>query len=474
MFNLKKVFRNTLVAGFAGCLSFAVLASQSSADDLTIGSKAPALDVEHWVQNGNGKFKPVTEFAKGKVYIVEFWATWCGPCISSMPHIVETQNKFADKGVQIISISDEDLETVEKFLERKYKPTAKKAGDAAEESGDEPKTYRELTSAYCLTTDPDRSSSKDYMEAAGQNGIPCAFIVGKDQKIEWIGHPMQMDKALTEVVEDKWDRAAFAEEFAETQKLDLLRGKIMRLARSGDTKEAMELIDGAIAETDSAPVKAQLQGLKIQVKMSTVMALVQNGKTEEALSELDALIENEPNEAMKQQLGSFRANVLLQKVGKLLQGGKTEEAMAELDSLIENQKNPDIKKQLQSARVQLLMRDSKSPKFAEAVMSAYAASKDDPNAINSIAWGLYQKFESGELKNAELLKASRAAAEQAAAIADPSLKAAILDTAAHFQFLEGDIQAALKTQTEAAKLAEGPIKESIDSFLEEIKAKAGK
>ncbi len=38
-----------------------------------------------------------------------------------MPHLVEMQNKFADKGVQIISISNEDLETVEKFLEREFK-----------------------------------------------------------------------------------------------------------------------------------------------------------------------------------------------------------------------------------------------------------------------------------------------------------------------------------------------------------------
>ncbi len=90
----------------------------TSADLLTIGSNAPALDIEHWVQNGNGKFKPVTKFVNGKVYVVEFWATWCGPCIQSMPHLAKLQTEYADKGVQLISISDEDLETVEKFLDR--------------------------------------------------------------------------------------------------------------------------------------------------------------------------------------------------------------------------------------------------------------------------------------------------------------------------------------------------------------------
>ena len=76
---------------------FALMAACTTAlgadELLTIGSDAPAIDVEHWVQDGKGKFKPVTEFAKGKVYVVEFWATWCGPCIMSMPHLVELQNK---------------------------------------------------------------------------------------------------------------------------------------------------------------------------------------------------------------------------------------------------------------------------------------------------------------------------------------------------------------------------------------------
>lgn len=75
---------------------------------LTIGSPAPQLDIEHWIQDGSGHFAKVSEFEADKVYLVEFWATWCGPCIASMPHIAEIQEKYADRGVQVVSITRED------------------------------------------------------------------------------------------------------------------------------------------------------------------------------------------------------------------------------------------------------------------------------------------------------------------------------------------------------------------------------
>jgi thiol-disulfide isomerase/thioredoxin len=261
----------------AAIASFHAGRDAQGADLLTVGSAAPELNVEHWVQNGNGKFKPVTKFAPGKVYVVEFWATWCGPCINSMPHLAALQTEMADKGVQIVSISDEDLETVERFLDRELR-------GASEADADTPKkTYRDLTSAYCLTTDPDQSSYRDYMEAAAQNGIPTAFIVGKDAKVEWIGHPMEMDGPLAAVVAGSWDRKAFAEEMKAKQQAEKAMQDIFALLQKQEFDAALKLIDETVALSDAPKSEnLQLEMLKLQV-------LIVAEKAEAAAAHLEAL-----------------------------------------------------------------------------------------------------------------------------------------------------------------------------------------
>ncbi len=236
--------------------SSAVVVAANDTEVLKVGSKAPGLDIEHWVSNGNGKFEPVEDFESGKVYVVEFWATWCGPCIASMPHLSKLQKKFSEKGVQIISISDEELETVEEFLETSV-------------AGDSEMTYAKLTGTYCLTADPDKSSHEDYMEAAEQEGIPSAFIVGKQGLIEWIGHPMEIDEPLDQVVSGKWDRVAFiAKKEAEEKAMADIQKRArsaMQKMQEGESDEAVEMLDGLIKDYADHPFIEQLKGLRFQV-----------------------------------------------------------------------------------------------------------------------------------------------------------------------------------------------------------------
>src|SRR6218665_3455120 len=87
--------------------------TQPSLPAPTVGSPAPALKVAKWF-----KGTPVTELEKGKVYVVEFWATWCGPCKSSIPHVTKLQKQYKDKGLTVIGVDiwETDLAKVEPFV----------------------------------------------------------------------------------------------------------------------------------------------------------------------------------------------------------------------------------------------------------------------------------------------------------------------------------------------------------------------
>jgi thiol-disulfide isomerase/thioredoxin len=204
---------------------------------LTIGDPARPIDIAHWL-----KGEKVSKFEPGKVYVLEFWATWCGPCRDGMPHLAELQSKYKDYGVTIIGVSDEDLATVEGFLKQTNKKLSKPWNDVIQ---------------YTLTTDPDKSVKTDYWVAAGQDkyGIPSAFIIGKDQRIEWIGNPHPMandgfDKALQGVVQDEWDRAAYKATWEKKQAADADAQKFQRefglAARAGEWDKALGILDQMI------------------------------------------------------------------------------------------------------------------------------------------------------------------------------------------------------------------------------------
>lgn len=147
---------------------------------LRVGDKAPPLRATKWLQGAE-----VKEFAAGKTYVVEFWATWCGPCIVMMPHMGELQAQYKDKGVTFIGFTAQDKNNTQEKVEA----MVMKKGPAL---------------GYTFAYSEDRETSNAWMRAAGRNGIPCCFVVDKEGKIAYIGHPMYLDVVLPKVVAGKW------------------------------------------------------------------------------------------------------------------------------------------------------------------------------------------------------------------------------------------------------------------------------
>ena len=154
---------------------------------LELGMPAPVVQLASVVHGEpfNG------EFTEGRTYVVEFWATWCGPCVSSMPHMAAVQQKYGDL-VQIVGITAEDPESVTEFLGRDLNDlhSGRKWSDV-------------LT--YTIALDDEHTTNTNYMEAADQNGIPCVFIINQSGHVAWIGHPMEMDEPLAQVVSENYN-----------------------------------------------------------------------------------------------------------------------------------------------------------------------------------------------------------------------------------------------------------------------------
>lgn len=186
------------------------------------GDKAPAIAVANWV-----KGEPITGFEKDKVYVVEFWATWCQPCRVSIPHLSSLQEEYKDKGVTIIGVTSKDprnsLDQVNAMV--------KDFGDKMN---------------YHVAFDDGRKTNDAYMKAAKQNGIPTAFIVDREGKLAWIGHPMAMDKVLGAVVAGKWNDAE-RQKLADAEKAEAQLGSQLGEAfQSGDADKIIAASNKAI------------------------------------------------------------------------------------------------------------------------------------------------------------------------------------------------------------------------------------
>ena len=134
-----------------------------------IGQAAPQLNIEKYLQAPEGE-KSLSAL-KGNVVVLEFWATWCAPCVAEIPHLNQLSEEFRDKQVQFISVTDESEDVIAPFLKR-----------------------QEMKSWIGLDTD------RSVFEAYGVKGIPRTFLIDQKGIIAASLHPVGLSSDMIKKV----------------------------------------------------------------------------------------------------------------------------------------------------------------------------------------------------------------------------------------------------------------------------------
>lgn len=201
---------------------------------LSIGDPAPAIGIDDWVHPGT--IRPVASFSTfepGRIYVLEFWATWCEHSRAAMPLLAALQERHAADGVVVIGLAIDVPDSLRGFLV---------------DADPDVRELAAIAGRYCLAVDPDGSVQTAFMDAISEQSVPTAFIVGREGLVEWIGHPQNLEDPLGRIVAGTWDRAAFADRWARLQEGRDCVVEVVSLLAKDRTTEAAALLDRFAAD----------------------------------------------------------------------------------------------------------------------------------------------------------------------------------------------------------------------------------
>jgi thiol-disulfide isomerase/thioredoxin len=266
----------------------------------------------------------------GKIVVVDFWATWCGPCMAEAAHMVAVNQQYSGKGMQLIGVSlDEDPSALTRVIKEKGF-TWPMEYEGAGWTGATPQAW-------------------------GVNSIPQTFIIGPDGVVLWRGHPAALDQPLAD---------AFT-----NHPPQLVDPKVMTAATA-----ALDAVDAALSAGESAkaakalasvPTAASADG-KIAERVKTATDKLQTAGTAD-LASVDPLIE-----AKNYTAAASKLRELLREYEGLAVADQIRQKLSDLQS------NPDVKAAIEADR------KAKDAADALAIAKKLQANKQDESA--------YKKF----------------------------------------------------------------------------------
>jgi thiol-disulfide isomerase/thioredoxin len=135
--------------------------------NIKISEKAPTINITDWIEN-----VPNDKTLSDKYIVLEFWATWCGPCIAAVPHMNKIQQEFNQKDLYYISITDESIKKVERSLKR-------------------------IDFNSIVVTDLTKKTQINFGDGIkGLDKFPLTVLIDKTGIIKWIGEPKNLNSSI--------------------------------------------------------------------------------------------------------------------------------------------------------------------------------------------------------------------------------------------------------------------------------------